>query len=100
MSTTFKIDYSTLVRQAVIGAFLKLNPRDEIKNLVMFVVWLGSILTTFWLYLPFREFCRGHGGGSRKGACRRAAQNADQDDGPKAGSGRRGGGFQQRAEDW
>jgi len=30
----------------VIGAFKKLNPRDEIKNLVMFVVWLGSIWTT------------------------------------------------------
>ena len=53
MTTTFKVDYATLVRQAVIGAFKKLNPRDEIKNLVMFVVWLGSILTTFWLFVDF-----------------------------------------------
>jgi K+-transporting ATPase ATPase B chain len=27
----------------VIDSFKKLHPRDEIKNLVMFVVWLGSI---------------------------------------------------------
>jgi K+-transporting ATPase ATPase B chain len=40
MSTSFtKINYSSLVRQAVIDAFKKLNPRDEIKNLVMFVVY-------------------------------------------------------------
>jgi len=56
MTTTFKVDYATLVRQAVIGAFKKLNPRDEIKNLVMFVVWLGSILTTFWLFVDFSSF--------------------------------------------
>jgi K+-transporting ATPase ATPase B chain len=56
MTTTFKVDYATLVRQAVIGAFKKLNPRDEIKNLVMFVVWLGSILTTFWLFIDFSSF--------------------------------------------
>src|SRR5476651_898104 len=52
MSTTFKIEYSSLVRQAVIDSFKKLNPRDEIKNLVMFVVWLGSIATTIFLFLP------------------------------------------------
>jgi K+-transporting ATPase ATPase B chain len=56
MSTTFKIEYSSLVRQAVIGSFRKLNPRDEIKNLVMFVVWLGSILTTVWLFVDFSGF--------------------------------------------
>jgi potassium-transporting ATPase ATP-binding subunit len=56
MSTTFTVNYSSLVRQAVIGAFKKLNPRDEIKNLVMFVVWLGSILTTLWLLVDFSGF--------------------------------------------
>src|SRR5271170_6717744 len=56
MSTTFKIEYSSLVRQAVIDSFKKLNPRDEIKNLVMFVVWLGSILTTVWLFVDFSSF--------------------------------------------
>ena len=52
MSTTFKIEYSSLVRQAVFDSFRKLHPRDEIKNLVMFVVWLGSIATTIFLFLP------------------------------------------------
>jgi K+-transporting ATPase ATPase B chain len=56
MSTPFQINYSSLVRQAVIGAFQKLNPRDEIKNLVMFVVWVGSILTTIWLLVDFSSF--------------------------------------------
>jgi K+-transporting ATPase ATPase B chain len=52
MSTRIEFSYSKLFRQAVIGAFKKLNPRDEIKNLVMFVVWLGSIWTTIILFLP------------------------------------------------
>src|ERR1700690_60838 len=56
MSTTFKNEYSSLVRQAVIGSFKKLHPRDEIKNLVMFVVWLGSILTTVWRFVDFSSF--------------------------------------------
>ncbi|HTQ30369.1 MAG TPA: potassium-transporting ATPase subunit KdpB [Opitutaceae bacterium] len=52
MSTKVQFNYSSLFRQAVIDAFKKLNPRDEIKNLVMFVVWLGSIWTTIILFLP------------------------------------------------
>ena len=52
MSTKVEFKYSELFRQAVIDAFKKLNPRDEIKNLVMFVVWLGSIWTTIILFLP------------------------------------------------
>jgi len=52
VSNTFKIDYSSLVRQAILQAFKKLHPRDEVKNLVMFVVWLGSIATTIFLFLP------------------------------------------------
>ena len=55
MSTKVEIQYSSLVRQAAIGAFKKLHPRDEIKNLVMFVVWVGAILSTLFL---FRE-CSG-----------------------------------------
>ncbi len=50
MSTKVEIKYSALVSQAVIDSFKKLNPRDEIKNLVMFVVWLGSIWTTIILF--------------------------------------------------
>jgi potassium-transporting ATPase ATP-binding subunit len=52
MSTRIEFSYSKLFRQAVIDAFKKLHPRDEIKNLVMFVVWLGSIWTTVILFLP------------------------------------------------
>jgi len=52
MSTKIQFKYSELFRQAVIDAFKKLHPRDEIKNLVMFVVWLGSIWTTIILFLP------------------------------------------------
>jgi K+-transporting ATPase ATPase B chain len=35
-----------ILRQAVVGAFTKLNPRAMIKNPVMFVVEVGSVLTT------------------------------------------------------
>jgi len=52
MSAKFEVNYRSLIRQAVLDAFRKLNPRDEIKNLVMFVVWLGSIWTTVILFLP------------------------------------------------
>jgi K+-transporting ATPase ATPase B chain len=39
-----------IVRQALLDAFLKLTPRQQWKNPVMFVVYLGSILTTvLWL---------------------------------------------------
>jgi len=54
MSTKIEIKYSDLVRQAVIDAFKKLHPRDEVKNLVMFVVWVGSIITTIILFMPGR----------------------------------------------
>src|SRR3984957_14635044 len=52
MSTKVEFKYSVLFRQAIIDAFKKLHPRDEIKNLVMFVVWLGSIWTTVFMFLP------------------------------------------------
>ncbi|HTT57937.1 MAG TPA: potassium-transporting ATPase subunit KdpB [Opitutaceae bacterium] len=57
MTTKVAFSYKSLARQAVIDAFKKLHPRDEIKNLVMFVVWLGSIATTIFLFLP-GEFSR------------------------------------------
>jgi|SRR5579862_635827 len=52
MSTKVDFSYKALFRQAAIDAFKKLHPREEIKNLVMFVVWLGSIWTTIILFLP------------------------------------------------
>ena len=36
----------TIVRQAIRGSFRKLDPRHQVKNPVMFVVWLGSLLTS------------------------------------------------------
>jgi K+-transporting ATPase ATPase B chain len=35
-----------IMRQAIVGAFTKLNPRGMVKNPVMFVVEVGSVLTT------------------------------------------------------
>ncbi len=35
-----------IIRQAIIDACRKLAPRHQIKNPVMFVVWVGSVLTT------------------------------------------------------
>jgi K+-transporting ATPase ATPase B chain len=35
-----------IVRQAVLDSFRKLNPRHQLRNPVMFVVYVGSILTT------------------------------------------------------
>ena len=35
-----------IVRQAMQAAVLKLDPRHEVKNPVMFVVWVGSLVTT------------------------------------------------------
>ncbi|HEX3728303.1 MAG TPA: potassium-transporting ATPase subunit KdpB [Opitutaceae bacterium] len=52
MSTKVDFNYSQLLRRAAIDALKKLNPRDEIKNLVMFVVYLGSIWTTIILFTP------------------------------------------------
>jgi K+-transporting ATPase ATPase B chain len=56
MSTKVEIQYSALVRQAVMDAFKKLHPRDEIKNLVMFVVWAGAILSTLFLLRTCSSF--------------------------------------------
>jgi len=36
----------TILRQAFVGSFTKLNPRVMVKNPVMFVVEVGSVLTT------------------------------------------------------
>jgi K+-transporting ATPase ATPase B chain len=38
-----------IVKRAISGSFLKLNPRAMMKNPVMFVVEVGSVLTTFQL---------------------------------------------------
>src|SRR6266850_3092808 len=38
-----------IVQRAIIDSFIKLNPRKMIKNPVMFVVEIGSLLTTLQL---------------------------------------------------
>ncbi len=35
-----------IVRQAVIDSFAKLSPRRQVRNPVMFVVWIGALFTT------------------------------------------------------
>src|ERR1700724_363398 len=38
-----------IVKRAIADSFIKLNPRTMMKNPVMFVVEVGSVLTTFGL---------------------------------------------------
>jgi K+-transporting ATPase ATPase B chain len=40
---------SAILRQAIVGSITKLNPRSMVKNPVMFVVEVGSVLTTILL---------------------------------------------------
>ena len=35
-----------IVRQAMVDSFIKLDPRHQVSNPVMFVVWVGSVLTS------------------------------------------------------
>lgn len=42
----FKLFEPELVREAVVESFKKLTPRTQIANPVMFLCWLGAILTT------------------------------------------------------
>src|ERR1044071_8804337 len=46
-----------IVRRAIKDAFIKLNPRQVAKNPVMFVVEIGSVLTTA---LIIRDVAQGH----------------------------------------
>jgi len=46
-----------IVKQAVLDSFKKLSPRQQMKNPVMFVVWVGSVLTT----ALFFQALGGHG---------------------------------------
>jgi potassium-transporting ATPase ATP-binding subunit len=48
---------SKLLKPAIVDAFKKLNPKTQLKNPVMFVVWVGSALTT----LLFVQALRGEG---------------------------------------
>lgn len=39
---------STIVRRAIGDSVVKLNPRQQLKNPVMFVVWIGAVMTTLY----------------------------------------------------
>src|SRR5215831_344375 len=45
-----------IVRQALLDAFLKLNPRKMMGNPVMFVVEIGSVITTALLFRHGGDF--------------------------------------------
>jgi potassium-transporting ATPase ATP-binding subunit len=47
MARETKLVEPQLLRRAIIGSFIKLNPRTLMRNPVMFVVGIGSVLTTF-----------------------------------------------------
>src|SRR5436305_11673418 len=40
-----------IVKRAILDAFVKLNPRVQVRNPVMFVVFVGSILTTLLIFV-------------------------------------------------
>jgi len=54
---SFPLFERDIVKQAVVDSFKKLSPQQQMKNPVMFVVWVGSILTT----LLFIQSLGGHG---------------------------------------
>src|ERR1035437_10745777 len=56
-TTTFSLCGQRIVKQAVVDSFKKLSPRQQMKNPVMFVVWVGSVLTT----ALFFQALLGHG---------------------------------------
>ncbi len=51
-----KTDYSQLIPAAIRDSFLKLDPREQVKNPVMLVVFLGAIWTTVTLFTSFSGF--------------------------------------------
>jgi K+-transporting ATPase ATPase B chain len=56
MSAKVEISYAVLVRHAAGAAFRKLHPRDAVRNPVMFVVWLGTLLSAAFLPAHFSGF--------------------------------------------
>ncbi|WP_312314872.1 potassium-transporting ATPase subunit KdpB [Atlantibacter sp.] len=53
---------SALLRQAMIDAVIKLNPRAQWRNPVMFIVWLGSLLTTGLAVAMAADMLQGNAG--------------------------------------
>ena len=99
-----------ILRQALVDSLKKFDPRDQVRNPVMFVVLVGSFVTlveaiahpgiftwsiTIWLFLTVavRELRRGDGRRPGQGAGRHSAQDAlrDRSAPPAAGRHRRAG---------
>jgi len=57
MATNISLWNMTLLKSAIINAFLKLSPQHQIRNPVMFTVYVGSLLTT----ALFIQAMMGHG---------------------------------------
>src|SRR6185503_18507513 len=55
-----------IIRQAIVDSFRKLTPRRQVRNPVMFVVYVGSILTTL-LWIQALMTFDGHGPSSMIG---------------------------------
>src|SRR6266404_2475678 len=54
MSTNYrsrKLFDPPIVRRAIVDSFAKLSPGHQVKNPVMFVVWIGSVLTTLLIFV-------------------------------------------------
>lgn len=45
--------FSKLLKEACVSAIAKLNPATQAKNPVMFIVWVGAVLTTVFLIRSF-----------------------------------------------
>src|ERR1017187_2308732 len=45
-TVSFPLFEREIVKQAIVDSFKKLSPQQQMKNPVMFVVWVGSVLTT------------------------------------------------------
>jgi K+-transporting ATPase ATPase B chain len=56
-TVSFSLFERDIVKQAVLDSFKKLSPRQQMKNPVMFVVWVGSVMTT----ALFFQALGGHG---------------------------------------
>src|SRR5450759_1493400 len=67
----------TIVRRAILDSFVKLNPRTEACNPIMFIVEISAVWTTVL-------FVRDLGSVSRERPSRHPAPNASVDDGLRA----------------
>lgn len=48
-----RVNTKGLYQRAIIDAFVKLNPKNAIKNPVMFLVWVGTIITLLVTIDPY-----------------------------------------------